>query len=438
MLLHLFRSSKSPTYDSLPTSNPIEPSNHVPHSPITKPSRKPFNNPTRTLHHLLRPRRILLATISFLLSTSVLLHLQHTTLPHPLTYPPNPFLPLVTNSTARPPLYIAANFYQNAPVLANFIHQVTRLGRLYSPDKIYVSIYENGSTDGTKFKLGRLKEELRREGIKHRVVTDPKDASFKGIQGKSKVPYLAELRNKLLEPLKDKELAETMKEGYIVFLNDIFFDAEDILQLLHTAHTTNSAAVCAMDHYFTFYDTFATRSMSLTRPAVHTFPYFWEDHHQQSMWEGKYNEVWSCWGGMNVAKAAPFIKHSLTFRALPPTHPFEASECCLIWSDLRRLLSGAPTPSHLLTNSSLYPPAKIAIDPRVRVSYEWRHYYFARWIQPLIEYWYWVFRKRFPETGPKDGEWEGLYMKSYEDDLKAAKAWLTEGRIDEWEFACVE
>lgn len=111
------------------------------------------------------------------------------------------------------------------------------LTKLFKPEKVFVSVYESGSWDNSKDELRRLRGELQRQGIPHRVdisdVThqDELDSQEKGegwietSRGKRelrRIPYLAKLRNKTL-----RDLFDLRKKGIhfdkILFLNDVVF-----------------------------------------------------------------------------------------------------------------------------------------------------------------------------------------------------------------------
>jgi hypothetical protein len=104
-----------------------------------------------------------------------------------------------------------------------------------------------------------------------------------------------------------------------------------------------------MDFYWTFYDTFATRELpffsssspniSFPWPPTSYYPYFYSTTAQQQIYNGESVQVYSCWNGVVIMNAEPFVKHDVKFRSLIPQDreiPFEASECCLVYSDFRK------------------------------------------------------------------------------------------------------
>ncbi|KAF0507772.1 glycosyltransferase family 69 protein [Gigaspora margarita] len=133
-----------------------------------------------------------------------------------------------------------------------------------------------------------------------------------------------------------------------MFFNDVIWKVSDILTLLGT-NGYNYDAACAMDFYWAFYDTFATRelpffSSSLPNirfpwPPTSYYPYFYSKTAHQQIYNGESVQVYSCWNGVVIMNAEQFVKQGVKFRALVPQErevPFEASECCLVYSDFRK------------------------------------------------------------------------------------------------------
>ncbi|PKY46466.1 hypothetical protein RhiirA4_461329 [Rhizophagus irregularis] len=219
----------------------------------------------------------------------------------------------IHSSTTDPPpynlpqqkIFIAANFYNNESILSNFSEQLLELIQILKQENVYVSIFENGSKDNTKFFLHTLQSTLNNIGVENTVITD-----------------------------------DTPK----------YYTMSDILTLLGTNGYSYDAA-CAMDFYWTFYDTFATRELpffsssspniSFPWPPTSYYPYFYSTTAQQQIYNGE----------------------SVQDREIP----FEASECCLVYSDFRK-----------------FGYDKVFINPNVRVSYVYRFYIWSNYFLSLI------------------------------------------------------
>ena len=127
-------------------------------------------------------------------------------------------------------ILICAQFWTGAKILVqhwndDLLALIETLGR----DNVYVSIYESGSFDNTEDVLRQLDARLGELGIHHRVVLDPTthadevaavhDENTPGwihtprsgeLMELRRIPYLAKLRNKVLEPLTDQTVLNKM------------------------------------------------------------------------------------------------------------------------------------------------------------------------------------------------------------------------------------
>lgn len=106
----------------------------------------------------------------------------------------------------------------------------------------YLSIYESNSSDATPHLLALLSSSLTSQGIAHRIISErtpgrhwPHSASAE------RIAYLAHARNRALEPLASEDpevrvLAGTAweEEGKVVFLNDVVFEARQVVELLES------------------------------------------------------------------------------------------------------------------------------------------------------------------------------------------------------------
>lgn len=126
---------------------------------------------------------------------------------------------------------------------------------------VYVSIYESNSFDGTKPFLHGFNTSLTDLGISHRINMVDKDLDSKWPYGTSpeRISFLAKCRNKALEPLQSPDKAvrvpDWMDYTKIIFLNDIRFQWEDIVELILTDTGDGKSnrregydLACAMDY----------------------------------------------------------------------------------------------------------------------------------------------------------------------------------------------
>ncbi|KAI5300196.1 hypothetical protein KEM55_008890 [Ascosphaera atra] len=298
-------------------------------------------------------------------------------------------------------VYISATHWNSAPILqSHWSAAVLDLIRHLGPENVYLSIYESGSWDDTKAQLRLLEGQLEEIGVGKTIVLDetthldiinqpepPADAKAEGWvqtpRGKREVrriPYLAQVRNKSLDPLA-RMTAEGRKFDRIIFLNDVIFSTADVINLLNTRNGSYASA-CALDfsHERTFYDSFALRDMTGRAPYSGKYPYLTSRMGRNAIARGEPVPVQSCWNGIAIFDAAPFqgrlhavatstssskdVKKVTTgdaiaplrFRAIPDSlaaYHVEGSECCLIHYD------------NPLTQSK-----GVWVNPAVRVGYE--------------------------------------------------------------------
>lgn len=142
----------------------------------------------------------------------------------------------------RKKFYITGLHFNNAKILrSHWNDAVAGLADEFGAENVFVSVSESGSWDGTKAELARLDRALADRGVRRRVeVSDVthQDEMDRGISSDDRVetpggerrlrriPYLAALRNRVLE-----DLARLADEGehfdMVLFLNDVVFTARD-------------------------------------------------------------------------------------------------------------------------------------------------------------------------------------------------------------------
>ena len=137
-------------------------------------------------------------------------------------------------------VFVSLNLHQNEKNLPDFIYQLMRLLSVFKKANIFVSIYENGSMDDTRLYLTLLRLNLQALNIPHSIFTQDV-AKPHGIH---RIEYLAKLRNQAMKPL----FHSTALYDKIVFLNDIFFCAEDVLELVWQSVLNRADLVCGVDY----------------------------------------------------------------------------------------------------------------------------------------------------------------------------------------------
>ncbi|RDW84375.1 hypothetical protein BP6252_01965 [Coleophoma cylindrospora] len=288
------------------------------------------------------------------------------------------------SSSTEPPIapeqkiLIASIFRNNGRILhSHWIPSVISLIQTLGPQNVYVSIIESGSQDDTKVVLASLQTQLQALGVQHKIELGetvyeqlesvshvPEEGKREGwiFTGRGKdrtesgwelrrIPYLARLRNKALEPLTGGKLErDGFKVQKVLWINDVVFTTKDILALL-TTRSGHYAAACSLDFAHagstSYYDTFALRDISGSKTSSPRFPYFSSPSSLSALLNRSPIPVKSCWNGAVVFDAAPFhssfvagqgwkIKNGLRFRGVDDVlarEHVEGSECCLIHAD---------------------------------------------------------------------------------------------------------
>ena len=214
-------------------------------------------------------------------------------------------------------IYIASIHWNNEAVLKDYwVPAVLNLVKEIGHDKVFVSIQESGSWDDSKGALAHLDEELENAGIRRKMILDPtthldeinkpptKPGWIMTPRGKMelrRIPYLAGLRNLIMEPLYQMEKSGE-KFDKILFLNDVVFTNEDVRNLLST-RDGEYAAACSLDFSRPpkFYDTFALRDSEGHEALMQTWPFFRSRSSRSAMKRNRPVPVKSCWNGMGTS-----------------------------------------------------------------------------------------------------------------------------------------
>ncbi|KAJ4321016.1 hypothetical protein N0V84_005597, partial [Fusarium piperis] len=213
-------------------------------------------------------------------------------------------------------VYISSLHWNNERILRDSWNQgLLDLVSVLGPGNVFMSLYESGSRDGSKAAIGELDKALGVMGVPRNITLDktthadamasppfePGNGWIKTPRGRMelrRISYLAQLRNKSLQPLK--EMARSGVEfDHVLFLGDVVFTVPDVFALLNT-NNQEYAAACSLDFSKPprFYDTFALRDIDGHEHATQTWPYFRSSKSRAAMKRGEPVPVSSCWNGM--------------------------------------------------------------------------------------------------------------------------------------------
>jgi hypothetical protein len=367
-------------------------------------------------------------------------------------------------------VFIAVSLYDKEGDLARgqWGQAVLDLIDMLGGDNTFLSIYENDSGE----EGGRALHELSdRVPCNKSIVfeehfnlsTLPTVTLPDGSVRTKRIEYLAEVRNRALRPLDEDRDTRYDK---LLYLNDVYFDPLDAVQLLFSTNigdngATQYRAACAVDFInpVKFYDSFATRDLQGYSMGLPFFPWFTSAGAGQSRQDVLNQKdavrVRSCWGGMVAFDAKYFqgpatahdsserpparlrdataerrfytttdrpetrerpAKGPIRFRAEKELF-WDSSECCLIHADLQ----DTPTNVDEITDSGIY------MNPYIRVSYD-----------PQTFSWLWVTRRferlysivhnllnhigSLPSDNPRRTEIEGQQVEE--------KVWVPDAKND--------
>ncbi|OZJ01781.1 hypothetical protein BZG36_05480 [Bifiguratus adelaidae] len=235
-----------------------------------------------------------------------------------------------TNTTfpKRPRYFFAMNFYNNEAILpylfAEMLNVVEELGR----DRVFVSVYENGSKDRTKSLLAMFNEELNKRGIDHL----------------HRIEFLASVRRQAMKPLYDMENAGEPRFDVVLFFNDIWFETIDVLTLIDQHGKQGAHMTCGLDYEWLddkswFYDFFVMRDANGARVGNRHEDLLKNDPDNQRRYLANLPvQVQCCWNGLAVLNATPFYPpYNVHFRRNDQAHgECDASECSYICNDFAR------------------------------------------------------------------------------------------------------
>ncbi|KAJ7157957.1 cryptococcal mannosyltransferase 1-domain-containing protein [Mycena crocata] len=303
-------------------------------------------------------------------------------------------------------VYIAAMFYNNMGVLPYWIQEMNKVIYYLGPDNVFVSIVESNSWDGTADRLDEYDKELEIMGVARRVIrrdtSIPRPANMD--TAPPRIQFLAAVRNLIMQPLAEHG-------GYtrVIFSNDVFIEAESVIELLDTKGGDYDM-VCGLDlAYWGLYDQWVIRD-NLGRIASTLWPYFLEDTGFRAVMADEPAPVFTCWNGIIAARADPFLPPALRTgqlstaplsRPLAITHPAYLQPLNMTPAETPPVRFRASVEGECFSSESFLLPydlrrqfnmQKIYVNPRVINGYVWEFYI---WFKYITRHWavkWWIER----------------------------------------------
>jgi hypothetical protein len=281
--------------------------------------------------------------------------------------------------------YITSNVVNVENIIDNYIQQLKFLINYLGESNVIISIVENeDSKDNTRKFLKDFQNYLTEKNILNkfyleRVIEDPRKLNnpFEKYS-RLRIEYFAKLRNKCLDFLYELPNID-FNNTIIIFMNDIVFKYEDIINLLST-NNENYDVACALDmNSNTFYDRWV--SIDLEGEGMRKFfPFFINKEGQDLVVNHKPIRVFSCWNGAIVFRALPLKDKKVQFRhkvnySIPrynlnnPAKDYYESECTYFNIDLFTLGY-----------------KKKFINPDVRVTYKHEYFFESKYFIPSFKH----------------------------------------------------
>eukprot|EP00898_Chlorokybus_atmophyticus_P001391 jgi/Chlat1/2252/Chrsp17S02566 len=217
---------------------------------------------------------------------------------------------LVADRLAGLKVFVAMNLHDNAQVAAHMTNQLHRLLLMLKPENCFVSVYESGSHDTTPGLMIILHNLLSYMNVPHRIIGSSGD-----VRGsKERIDFLASVRNKAIEPLIEPG---SIKYDKVLFLNDVYNCAEDMLELLlHDAHMVSGWDIGNIDwgkRKLRYYDYWVGRDIDGSQMTM-WYPWVESQPNRGRLDAGLPIPVYCTWNGMVAINAALFQKDKLRFR----------------------------------------------------------------------------------------------------------------------------
>lgn len=242
--------------------------------------------------------------------------------------------------------FFALNLYQNLNILPSLLTAIRQAATYLGPQQCALSIGEGRSTDGTYQVLAAIKTEFEALNMTVHLSTSelsPQDGK------QDRIEALAFLRNLALAPLM-AEPTKFFPDVEVIFLNDVYICARDILELTFQHRMQNATMTCGMDwseHGSIFYDIYVSRSITgetfwqIAQDGLWQFSgnLFWADLETKDKYERHQPfKVYACWNGGAVLSGKPIAQRLIEFRKNDESnHECAMGEPTLFSKDLWRL-----------------------------------------------------------------------------------------------------
>ena len=237
-----------------------------------------------------------------------------------------------------------------------------------------------------------------------------------------RIEYYTRLRNKCLEFLYEVPNVD-FNNTIVLFFNDIVYYYEDIINLLST-NNENYDVVCGLDINLYFYDRWVSIDLDGNGMSKY-FPYFINKESQDLVINHKPIRIFSCWNGIIAFKALPLKDKKVKFR-LRYNYTFPK---CELKNSIRAYFESECTYFNIDFHSLGY--TKRFINPDVRVSYEYKYLFKAKYFIPSLKdilNYFFLYFKYFIQ---KRNKFMSNYYEKHIKLNQVLNSWYIENRIYE-------
>lgn len=318
----------------------------------------------------------------------------------------------------KAPYYIASLLRNSEVILPKYKSSMLKLIQDLGASNVFVSIYENDSTDKTPALLRDLATDLTKLGVRHRIMEDLQSDQVRGWE---RIDRLSLFRNLAMEPLNGQLAGQLDGRPFdkVIWINDVLFEADTVQALLDTEKGDFDQA-CVMDFcWLGFYDTWVMRDAdgNTTRPF---WPYFKAEEDQRRVHRGQPVPVDACWNGITAFDARWYLNSTVpsTFSntslhsaaSTLPTPPYsindevdDAATLPLSFRGSKRCFSSESLLSSLDMHRIAHPKRpRIYVNPNLAVTYDYPNYALyhgiMKWtvVKPWLYLWqYWIEHRIF-------------------------------------------
>jgi hypothetical protein len=142
--------------------------------------------------------------------------------------------------------FFGINLYNSFDIIPDLFATLFRVASILGYHNVYVSIYENGSTDQTKALLRIFDALTRSVGMRITIRTSQRTRGAFN----HRIEYLAEVRNAAFVPLHELRESEGEYFDSVIFMNDILPCVDDLLELIWQSRRNNAGITCAADYMY--------------------------------------------------------------------------------------------------------------------------------------------------------------------------------------------